>query len=48
MALTEKKQEFLVNLFDSIFEVMMKITMFIIRFTPLGVFAIVSMFDPEN
>jgi len=37
-----KKQEFLVNLFDSIFEVMMKITMFIIRFTPLGVFAIVS------
>ena len=38
----QKKQEFLVNLFDSIFEVMMKITMFIIRFTPLGVFAIVS------
>ena len=37
-----KKQEFLVNLFDSVFEVMMKITMFIIRFTPLGVFAIVS------
>lgn len=38
----QKKQEFLVNLFDSIFEVMMKVTMFIIRFTPLGVFAIVS------
>lgn len=38
----EKKQGFLVNLFDSVFEVMMKITMFIIRFTPLGVFAIVS------
>ena len=37
-----KKQEFLVNFFDSIFEVMMKVTMFIIRFTPLGVFAIVS------
>lgn len=37
-----KKQEFLVSLFDSIFEVMMKITMFIIRFTPLGVFAIVA------
>ena len=38
----QKKQEFLVGLFDSIFEVMMKITMFIIRFTPLGVFAIVA------
>jgi len=38
----QTKQEFLVRLFDSIFEVMMKITMFIIRFTPLGVFAIVS------
>ncbi len=38
----QKKQEFLVSLFDSIFEVMMKITMFIIRFTPLGVFAIVA------
>jgi Na+/H+-dicarboxylate symporter len=38
----QKKQEFLIHLFDSIFEVMMKVTMFIIRFTPLGVFAIVS------
>lgn len=38
----EKKQAILINLFDSIFEVMMKMTMFIIRFTPLGVFAIVS------
>lgn len=38
----QKKKEFLVNLFDSIFEVMMKITMFVIRFTPLGLFAIVS------
>jgi Na+/H+-dicarboxylate symporter len=37
-----EKQEILVRLFDSVFEVMMKITMFIIRFTPLGVFAIVS------
>lgn len=37
-----KKQEMLINLFDSVFEVMMKITMFIIRFTPLGVFAIVA------
>lgn len=38
----EKKQANLVSFFDSIFEVMMKMTMFIIRFTPLGVFAIVS------
>lgn len=38
----EKKQMALINFFDSVFEVMMKMTMFIIRFTPLGVFAIVS------
>lgn len=37
-----EKQEILTRFFDSIFEVMMKITMFIIRFTPLGVFAIVA------
>jgi Na+/H+-dicarboxylate symporter len=37
-----EKQKILTRLFDSIFEVMMKITMFIIRFTPLGVFAIVA------
>ncbi|HZK95327.1 MAG TPA: dicarboxylate/amino acid:cation symporter [Prolixibacteraceae bacterium] len=37
-----EKQEILTKLFDSIFEVMMKITMFIIRFTPLGVFALVA------
>lgn len=35
-------QEPLVNFFNSAFEVMMKITMFIIRFTPLGIFAIVA------
>jgi Na+/H+-dicarboxylate symporter len=38
----EQKQAILVNFFDAVFEVMMKLTMFIIRFTPLGVFAIVS------
>lgn len=43
-----KKQEFLVSLFDSIFEVMMRITMFIIRFTPLGVFAIVAQEVAKN
>lgn len=30
------------KLFDGIFEVMMKVTLFIIRFTPLGIFGIVS------
>lgn len=43
-----EKQEFLVGLFDSIFEVMMRITMFIIRFTPLGVFAIVAQEVAKN
>ena len=32
----------LTNLFEGIFEVMMKMTMFIIKFTPFGVFGIVS------
>ncbi|MBE0654609.1 MAG: cation:dicarboxylase symporter family transporter [Bacteroidales bacterium] len=34
--------EFLTSFFNSVFEVMMKITMFIILFTPLGIFGIVS------
>jgi len=38
----EEKQSVLTRFFDAVFEVMMKITMFIIRFTPLGVFAIVA------
>lgn len=38
----EKFQTPLVSLFKSINEVVMKITMFIIKFTPYGVFAIVS------
>jgi len=37
-----EKQLVLNHFFDSMFEVMMKVTMFIIRFTPLGVFAIVA------
>jgi Na+/H+-dicarboxylate symporter len=32
----------LTTLFDSIFEVMMKVTSFVIRFTPIGIFGIVS------
>ncbi|KAF0236472.1 MAG: Na+/H+-dicarboxylate [Prolixibacteraceae bacterium] len=38
---TEKQQQ-LTRFFDSVFEVMMKITSFVILFTPLGIFAIVS------
>ncbi len=37
-----KSAHFLTDFFQSVFEVMMKITMFIIRFTPLGVFAIIA------
>lgn len=32
----------LTNFFDSLFQVMMKITLFIIRFTPIGIFGIVA------
>ncbi|MFO7998878.1 MAG: dicarboxylate/amino acid:cation symporter [Bacteroidales bacterium] len=31
-----------VNFFNAVFEIMMKITMFVIKFTPLGIFGIVS------
>lgn len=37
-----EKQQLLTGFFDSVFEVMMKITTFVILFTPLGIFAIVS------
>jgi Na+/H+-dicarboxylate symporter len=37
-----EKQQVLTRFFDSVFEVMMKITTFVILFTPLGIFAIVS------
>ena len=37
-----KYQTFLTDLFNSVFEVMMKITMFVIKFTPLGVLGIVA------
>ena len=32
----------LTNFFDSLFQVMMKVTLFIIRFTPIGIFGIVA------
>lgn len=38
----DKYRERLTTFFEAIFEVMMKITMFIVKFTPLGVFGIVS------
>lgn len=39
--LNTKQKDFLITLFDSGFEVMMKLTHFIIRFTPLGILGIV-------
>ena len=37
-----KYKESLTTFFDAVFEVMMKVTLFIIKFTPLGIFGIVS------
>jgi len=37
-----KYKELLTTFFDAVFEVMMKITLFIIKFTPLGIFGIVA------
>lgn len=39
---SEGNREVLKKAFNAIFEVMMKITMFVIRFTPLGIFGIVA------
>jgi Na+/H+-dicarboxylate symporter len=38
----EENRQVLKKAFNAIFEVMMKITMFVIRFTPLGIFGIVA------
>ena len=38
----QKSRKFLTDLFNAVFDVMMKITMFVILFTPLGIFGIVS------
>ncbi len=38
----DKYKESLTTFFEAVFEVMMKMTMFIIQFTPLGIFGIVS------
>ena len=45
---SEKSKETLTGFFESFFEVMMKMTLFIIRFTPLGIFAIVTKAVAEN
>ncbi len=44
----DKHQKLLTNFFNSAFEVMMKVTMFIIKFTPLGIFGIVALTVAEN
>ncbi|MCF8262844.1 MAG: dicarboxylate/amino acid:cation symporter [Melioribacteraceae bacterium] len=38
----EHHKDTMLNFFDSTFEVMMKITMFIIKFTPIGIFGIIA------
>ena len=40
--LEASKKQLLTNVFDSIFDVMMKMTLFVIKFAPLGVMGIVS------
>ncbi len=40
--ISKKHSDFLQQFFTSVFEVMMKITMFVIKFTPLGVFGLVA------
>ncbi len=42
MKTSRKSKEFLITLFDGVFEVMMKFTMFIIKLAPFGIFGIVA------
>jgi len=44
----KKYSEPIAGFFDAVFEIMMKITMFIIRFTPLGIFGIVAVIVAEQ
>ncbi len=46
--ISPKPQQILTDFFNAVFDVMMKITMFIIRFTPLGVFGIVAVQVSES
>ena len=43
-----KDSQLLTNFFNASFEVMMKLTMFIIKFTPIGIFGIVAKVIAEN
>ena len=43
-----KHRIFLTDLFNSVFDVMMKITMFVIKFTPLGIFGIIAKVVSEH
>ena len=42
MQVNEKPREMLIGFFNAVFDVMMKIVLFIIKFTPLGIFGIVA------
>ncbi|MBL1215358.1 MAG: dicarboxylate/amino acid:cation symporter [Ignavibacteriae bacterium] len=44
----EKSKVFLTDFFNSVFEVMMKLTMFIIKITPFGIFGIVAVTVADN
>ena len=44
----EKSKIFLTDFFNSVFEVMMKLTMFIIKITPFGIFGIVAATVADN
>ena len=46
--LETSKRELLTNVFDAVFEVMMKITLFVIRFAPIGVMGIVAQVISEQ
>jgi proton glutamate symport protein len=42
MKIDDRPRQFMIDLFNSVFDVMMKIVMFIIKFTPIGIFGIVA------
>ena len=42
MKIDDRPKQFMIDLFNSVFDVMMKIVLFIIKFTPLGIFGIVA------
>lgn len=45
---SERPRVFLTELFDSVYKVIMKLTLFVIKFTPLGVFGIVTKVVADN